>query len=417
MDPTAPPRAHDHPAPPLPERLASVAHAVAHRSGAPCSCPSGLVGVLADRDDGTVVRHGDLVAKAHAPGTDPDAHRARLALAAHPDVSDVLLPPLPGGPGELDGRPVSLWPYGPPVDPADPDAAPWEAAARLLARLHRTPPPGGAARLPESRAPLKAALAVGRMRATAPDHPGTATVLAAWRTIPGVRSARDGGTAPGRREALGIPRTSDAPDAPGLPHSPDLPRTSDAPDAPGLPHSPDLPQSPGLPHSPNSSASPDSPEGHSLPEGHCLQAGHGLPESHGPRLLCHGDFHLGQLVRDVRSESAGPWRLIDVDDLGLGDPAWDLARPAAWFAAGVLPPEVWSRFLGAYQEAGGPAVGADPWARLDLPARALTVQTAALALAKSTVRGRPLDEVEDVMIDTCARIAGFRTASPSGASA
>ncbi|MFD3572000.1 phosphotransferase family protein [Streptomyces sp. NPDC058667] len=313
--------------PPL-DRLAALARAAAHRPGAPCRCASGLVGVLADRDDGTVVRHGRLVAKAHAPGTDPEAHRARLALAAHPDVAGVLLPPLPtpvGAPDELDGRPVTVWPYGPPVDPADPDAAPWEDAARLLALLHLTPPPRGRP-LPEMRAPVKAALAVDRMRRTAPDHPAAATVLAAWRSIPD-------GAAPG------------------------------------------------------------------------------------PRLLCHGDFHLGQLVRATATEpasdpgagDAGPWRLIDIDDLGLGDPAWDLARPAAWFAAGILPPEIWSRFLGAYREAGGPAVGADPWVRLDVPARALTVQTAALALAKSAAERRPLDEVEDVMIDTCARIAGHRT--------
>ncbi|MFE9742023.1 aminoglycoside phosphotransferase family protein [Streptomyces sp. NPDC006477] len=312
--------------PPL-DRLAALARAAAHRPGAPCRCASGLVGVLADRDDGTVVRHGKLVAKAHAPGTDHEEHRARLALAAHPDVAGVFLPPLPlPAPDVLDGRPVTVWPYGPPVDPADPDAAPWEEAARLLALLHRTPPPSTqAARLPAMRAPAKAALAVDRMRRTAPDHPAAATVLAAWSSV------------------------------------------LDRP-APG------------------------------------------------PRLLCHGDFHLGQLVRDTGSEPAGPWRLIDIDDLGLGDPAWDLARPAAWFAAGILPPEIWSRFLGAYQEAGGPAVGADPWDRLDVPARALTVQTAALALAKSTAERRPLDEVEDVMIDTCARIAGQRTDSGPSAS-
>lgn len=256
----------DLPERPLLDRLAAYAHAAAHRPGTPCRCAGGLVGVLADRDDGTVVRHGRLVAKAHAPGTDPEAHRARLALAGHPDVRAVLLPPLPaprpatpdglGGPHALDGRPVTLWPYGPPVDPADPDAAPWEEAARLLALLHRTPPPVGAAdRLPEMRAPVKAALAVDRMRRTAPDHPAAATVLAAWRSVPDR-------VAPG-----------------------------------------------------------------------------------GPRLLCHGDFHLGQLVRatgsvppqNSPSSAPGPWRLIDIDDLGLGDPAWDLARPAAWFAAGILP--------------------------------------------------------------------------------
>ncbi|MER6096374.1 aminoglycoside phosphotransferase family protein [Streptomyces sp. NPDC001728] len=325
-------------------------HAAAHGPGAPCRCPGPRVGVLADRDDGTVVRHGGLVAKAHAPRTDPEEHRARLALAAHPDVSGVFLPPLvtPAfAPEALDGRPVTLWSYGPPVDPADPDAAPWEEAARLLALLHRTPPPPGTAgSLPEMRAPAKAALAVDRMRATAPDHPATATVLAAWRTIPDGRG-------------------------------------------PNLDFRPLPPEARG--------ANPEARQ--PIPTG----------PTRTPRHLCHGDFHLGQLVRDTRSVPTGPWRLIDIDDLGLGDPAWDLARPAAWFAAGILPPEVWSRFLGSYQDAGGPAVGADPWPRLDFPARALTVQTAALALAKSTAERRTLDEVEEVMIDTCARIAGFRT--------
>jgi predicted trehalose synthase len=43
--------------------------------------------------------------------------------------------------------------------------------------------------------------------------------------------------------------------------------------------------------------------------------------------LVHGDWHLGQLGR--RGEH---WVLIDVDDLGVGDPAWDLARPAGFWA-------------------------------------------------------------------------------------
>ncbi|MER7624122.1 aminoglycoside phosphotransferase family protein [Streptomyces sp. NPDC126503] len=323
--------------PDVPARLAALARAAAHGTGRPCDCAGGLLRVLADRADGTVVRHGALVAKAHAPDTDPEGHRARMALAAHPSVAGVFLPPLPaplpppagcrdagndGSAAEVDGRPVTVWPYGPPVDPEDPDAAPWEEAARLLALLHRTPPPEALpAPLPAMRAPVKAALAVDRMRGTAPDHPAAATVLRAWRTVPGAR----------------------------------------------------------------------------------------LRPAPGDRFLCHGDFHLGQLVRDARDPVHRPWRLIDVDDAGLGDPAWDLARPAAWFAAGLLPSGVWSRFLGAYREAGGPAVGADPWDRLDVPARALTVQTAALALTKSSAEGRPLDEVEEVMIDTCARIAGNRT--------
>ncbi|MGW4056297.1 phosphotransferase [Streptomyces sp. NPDC004779] len=311
----------------VPGELARIAGAAVH-SGAACRCDPGEIRVLADREDGTVVRHGGVVAKAHAPGIDDGPHTARLALAADPDLGRILLPPVPGPRRErVAGRPVTVWPYGPPVDPADPDAAPWEEAARLLALLHRTPPPAGpAGPLPAMRAPEKAALAVGRMLRTAGHHPATATVLAAWRTV---------------------------------------------------------------------TATPVAP-------------GTGATRAY----LCHGDFHLGQLVRDFR----GDWLLIDVDDAGLGDPAWDLARPAAWFAAGLLPAGVWSRFLGAYEAAGGPACGADPWARLDRPARALTVQTAALALAKSTAEGRELDEVEGVMIDTCARIADTRTAPASAAS-
>ncbi|MEU3610650.1 aminoglycoside phosphotransferase family protein [Streptomyces sp. NPDC035033] len=312
-------------------RLALIARRIVHGGGA-CRCDPGTVGILADREDGAVVRHGGLVAKAHAPGTGDGPHAARLALAGHPGLGGILLPPVPGPrPERVAGRPVTVWPYGPPVDPEDPGAAPWEEAARLLALLHRTPPPAvPGAPLPAMRAPEKAALAVGRMLRAAPDHPAAPTVLAAWRTVTGAGA--------GEGDAAGTGGTR--------------------------------------------------------------------------AYLCHGDFHLGQLVRDFH----GDWRLIDVDDAGLGDPAWDLARPAAWFAAGLLPAEVWARFLGAYEAAGGPAVGADPWARLDLPARALTVQTAALALAKSTGEGRALDEVEEVMIDTCARIVDARTAPASAAS-
>ncbi|MFF7182465.1 phosphotransferase [Streptomyces sp. NPDC008121] len=278
-----------------------------------CGCAEA---VLADREDGTVVRHGPVVVKAHAPGTGGPAHRARVAVAADRRLREVLLPPLPSAHGTaVDGRPVTAWPYGAPVDPGDPDAAPWEEAARLLALLHRTPAPAG---LPPMRARVKVALAVERMRAAGP-HPAAGAVLRARETLPAPPAAEAG-------------------------------------------------------------------------------------------FLCHGDFHLGQLVRAPGSPGDGSWRLIDVDDLGTGDPAWDLARPAAWFAAGLLPPDVWSRFLGAYLAAGGPAVAPDdPWAQLDVPARALTVQTAALAIAKSTAQERSLDEVESVMIDTCVRIGALRT--------
>jgi hypothetical protein len=95
-----------------------------------------------------------------------------------------------------------------------------------------------------------------------------------------------------------------------------------------------------------------------------------------------------------------------------------LGRPAAWYAAGLLPADVWQRFLDAYRAAGGPAVPAigDPWPQLDVAARALTVQGAALAIVRAAADGRELDEVEQLMVDSCVRISALATELRSRAS-
>nr|WP_222109112.1 aminoglycoside phosphotransferase family protein [Streptomyces cupreus] len=280
------------------------------------ACPCGEAVTLAAREDATVVRHADIVAKAHPPNTDPTELTVRLATAAA--LPDILLPPLTTSPAPLHDRLVTCWPYGTPVDLQDPDTAPWEAAATLLARLHGRPP---LPHTPPMRGPAKAARAVERLRATAPTSSAATPVLRAWHTLPAWARA-------------------------------------------------------------------ETP----------------MPDN-GTRTLCHGDFHLGQLVRHPAEQ--GPWRLIDVDDLGTGAPAWDLARPAAWYACGLLAPDEWTRFLTAYRAAAGPAISAhgDPWHTLDIPARALTVQTAATAIAKATEAGRPLDDIEQSVIDACDRMA------------
>jgi aminoglycoside phosphotransferase (APT) family kinase protein len=124
-----------------------------------------------------------------------------------------------------------------------------------------------------------------------------------------------------------------------------------------------------------------------------------------PVTVVHGDFHLGQLGRAAAGE---PWRLLDLDDLGTGDPVWDLARPAGFWAAGLLPEAEWTAFLAAYRAAGGPAVptdDADLWPVLDPVARAAVVHAAAGSLRRAAAEGRPPDDVDERLLRTCRDLA------------
>ncbi|WP_240796400.1 aminoglycoside phosphotransferase family protein [Streptomyces sp. RFCAC02] len=265
--------------------------------------PGAGTAVLAERSGVTVVRAGDTVTKAHAPDTDIPALARRLAIAAHPAAAGLLLPPLP--PARIaawpDGRPATRWPYGEPIDPAAPDAVPWEDAGRLLARLHALPAASLGLPLPPSGAPSRVPAAL-RTLAALPPSALTEAASHVLRTTP-------------------------------------------------------------------------------------------LPSPAAP-VLCHGDFHLGQLVR-----FAGGWRLIDVDDLGAGDPAWDLSRPAAWYAAGLLPAAAWEAFTGAYRP------GWDPWPDVDVPARLMTACLTVRALERARASGRQLDAEERALAEACLRIS------------
>ncbi|MFI9388107.1 phosphotransferase family protein [Kutzneria sp. NPDC052558] len=113
--------------------------------------------------------------------------------------------------------------------------------------------------------------------------------------------------------------------------------------------------------------------------------------------LVHGDWHLGQLVR-----YRGRWQLIDVDDLGLGNPLWDFGRIAAGYAVGVIAQRGWEKFLAGYRAARGPAVPrtGDVWPCVDAVARAFVVYTAATALTAD----RPMDDVDRAVLAACRRM-------------
>lgn len=274
--------------------------------------------VLSDRPDGCVVRVGDVVAKAHAPGSDAAALGERLRAAAALGGRGhraVLLAPTFAEPRVVCERLVSVWPACTPLDPTAPDDAPWRHIGAMLGRLHAVDATACGVDAGTPERVVRALRALDEL----PPSPAVAAVRAAFETLP--------------RALL---------------------------------------QGPG----------------------------------DGPRVLVHGDLHLGQVVR----MGDGALRLIDVDDLGRGDPRWDLARPAAWFAMGLMAESEWTALLRGYLDEGG-AGWLTSWEALDAFARAMVVQGAARALASAARGGRALEETEAMYIDACVRMRSPTLAS------
>lgn len=124
------------------------------------------------------------------------------------------------------------------------------------------------------------------------------------------------------------------------------------------------------------------------------------PEPAASDRLVHGDWHLGQLCRRPGTTQL---LLLDLDDLGLGAPAWDLGRPAGFFAAGLVDDTDWYALLTGYRNAGGymPEPGR-PWPALDHPARC--------AVLVAAVREQVTDHSSDTaatLLAACVRMAGL----------
>ena len=124
-----------------------------------------------------------------------------------------------------------------------------------------------------------------------------------------------------------------------------------------------------------------------------------------PKVWSHGDFHLGQIVfiKDQENSSA---RFIDIDTICHSIPEWDLARPSALFAAGILPAPLWRSFIESYFELGLKQTLNEKilWSNLDMPAKVMTIKLACLALNRATLADEQLEDTEMQLIETCKAI-------------
>lgn len=121
--------------------------------------------------------------------------------------------------------------------------------------------------------------------------------------------------------------------------------------------------------------------------------------------IVHGTFDLGRLGRLPRTT---PWLLTHPETLGVGDPAWDLAGPAALWAAGLLDEASWHAFVGGYAAAGGrtPTEG-QPWPGLDHPARCALLMATVAELRRCPAYPHPeLTPAAEALLAACVKANG-----------
>ncbi|MDO5534526.1 MAG: hypothetical protein Q4F65_07740 [Propionibacteriaceae bacterium] len=129
--------------------------------------------------------------------------------------------------------------------------------------------------------------------------------------------------------------------------------------------------------------------------------------SPGRPAIVHGTFDLGRLGRLPCTDL---WLLTAPHTLGVGDPAWDLAGPAALWGAGLLDQASWFAFVGGYAAAGGTTPGeGQEWPGLDHPARCALLMATVAELRRCPAHPRPaLTPTAETLLAACVKANGRR---------
>lgn len=114
----------------------------------------------------------------------------------------------------------------------------------------------------------------------------------------------------------------------------------------------------------------------------------------GGNRLVHGDAHLGNCGR----LADGRLVLLRVENLGLGNPAWDLGLFAGLFGAGLLADADWGTLLDGYF-ADDAEARRRPWPELDHPARCHL-----LMAAVAEQRRDYTSSLAATLLETCVRM-------------